>query len=73
MDRARFPSVKNQDGTTTNRPFALGSATCLAQRGVGPNGAKALHHGDKITVKFMPARNGSPLGFLESVTCRTDA
>ena len=61
-------SVKNQDGTATNRVFTLGSATSLAQRGVGPSGANALHQGDKIIVKFLPARNGSPLGFLKSVT-----
>jgi len=36
-------------------------------------GANALHQGDKITVKFIRARNGSPLGFLKWETCRTDA
>jgi hypothetical protein len=61
-------SVKNQDGTSTNWVFTLGSATGLAQRGVGPTGANALHQGDKVTIKYIPARNGSPLGFLKSVT-----
>jgi hypothetical protein len=61
-------SVKNQNGTAINWVFTLGSATSLAQRGAGPSGANALHQGDKITVKFIPARNGSPLGFLKSVT-----
>jgi hypothetical protein len=61
-------SVKNADGTVTNWVFTLGSATSLAQRGVGPSGANALHQGDKVTIKFIPARNGSPLGFLKSVT-----
>jgi uncharacterized protein DUF6152 len=60
--------VKNADGTTTPWVFTLGSATGLAQRGVGPTGPNALRAGDKITVKFIPARNGSPLGFLKSVT-----
>lgn len=60
--------VKNPDGTSTSWVFTLGSATGLAQRGVGPTGPNALHAGDKITVKFIPARNGSPLGFLKSVT-----
>jgi len=61
-------SVKNPDGTVTNWVFTLGSATGLAQRGVGPTGANALHQGDKVTIKYIPARNGSPLGFLKSVT-----
>ena len=61
-------SVKNQDGTLTNWVFTLGSATRLAQRGVGPTGPNALHHGDQIKVRYIPASNGSPLGFLKSVT-----
>ena len=56
------------DGTTTDWTFTLGSATSLAQRGVGKTGPNALHPGDNISVKFIPARNGSPLGFLKSVT-----
>ena len=60
--------VKNTDGSTTPWVFTLGSATGLAQRGVGPTGPNALHAGDEISVKFIPARNGSPLGFLKSVT-----
>ena len=46
----------------------LGSATALAQRGIGKTGPNALHAGDSITVKFLPARDGSPLGFLKQVT-----
>ncbi len=61
-------AVKNADGTTTDWTFTLGSATSLAQRGVGKTGPNALHAGDNISVKFIPARNGSPLGFLKSVT-----
>ena len=61
-------SVKNQDGTVTNWVFTLGSATRLAQRGVGPTGQNALHHGDQIKVRYIPASNGNPLGFLKSVT-----
>jgi len=60
--------VKNTDGSSTPWVFTLGSATGLAQRGVGPTGPNALHSGDEISVKFIPARNGSPLGFLKSVT-----
>jgi Family of unknown function (DUF6152) len=59
--------VKGADGAQTSWVFTLGSATGLAQRGVGPTGPNALHAGDEISVKFIPARNGSPLGFLKSV------
>lgn len=61
-------NVKNQDGTTTDWVLTLGSATALAQRGVGKIGPNALHAGDSITVKFIPAKDGHPLGFLKSVT-----
>ena len=61
-------TVKNPDGTTTDWVMTLGSATALAQRGVGKTGPNALHVGDSITVKFIPAKDGHPLGFLKSVT-----
>ena len=61
-------AVKNPDGTSTDWVFTLGSATALAARGIGRTGQNALHAGDMISVKFIPARNGSPLGFLKSVT-----
>ena len=61
-------AVKEADGTMKDWVFTLGSATALAQRGIGRTGPNALHAGDMISVKFIPARNGSPLGFLKSVT-----
>jgi hypothetical protein len=60
-------AVKNADGTTTEWVMTLGSATALAQRGVGKTGPNALHAGDNISVKFLPAKDGSPLGFLRTV------
>jgi hypothetical protein len=60
--------VKNPDGSTTQWVMTLGSVTALAQKGIGKTGPNALHVGDKISVRFLPARNGSPLGFLKSVT-----
>jgi hypothetical protein len=60
--------VKNEDGTTTDWVFTLGSVSALAQRGVGKTGPNALHVGDNIKVKFIPAKDGHPLGFLKSVT-----
>jgi hypothetical protein len=61
-------AVKNPDGSTTEWVLTLGSATALAQRGIGKTGPNALHAGDKISVKLLPARDGSPLGFLKTVT-----
>ncbi len=60
--------VKNPDGTTTEWIMTLGSATALAQRGIGKTGPNALHTGDQIKAKFRPAKDGSPLGFLLDVT-----
>src|SRR5437762_5312582 len=60
--------VKNPDGSSTSWVLTLGSATALAQRGIGKTGPNALHAGDSIKVKFLPAKDGSPLGFLKSVT-----
>ena len=60
-------AVKNTDGSTVEWVLTLGSATALAQRGIGKTGPNALHTGDNITVKFLPAKDGSPLGFLKTV------
>ena len=60
-------NVKNADGSSTAWVLTLGSATGLAQRGIGKTGPNALHTGDKITVKFLPAKDGSPLGALRTV------
>jgi hypothetical protein len=61
-------TVKNPDGTTTDWTFTTGSATTLADRGITKVGPKALKIGESLTAKFIPARNGNPLGFLKSVT-----
>jgi hypothetical protein len=60
--------VKNPDGSATEWVMTLGSATALAQRGIGRTGPNALHVGDSIKVKIIPAKDGSPLGFLKTVT-----
>ena len=60
-------AVKNSDGSSTSWILTLGSATALAQRGIGKTGPNALHTGDIIKVKFGPAKDGSPLGFLKTV------
>jgi hypothetical protein len=61
-------TVKNPDGTTVDWVLTLGSASALAQKGIGKTGANALHTGDEVKVKFLPAKDGSPLGFLKTVT-----
>jgi hypothetical protein len=61
-------TVKNADGTTTDWVFTTGSATTLAERGISKVGPNALKAGEAITAKYIPARNGSPLGFLKSIT-----
>jgi hypothetical protein len=60
-------NVKNEDGTETEWVFTLGSVSALAQRGVGKIGPNALHVGDAIKVKYIPAKDGHPLGFLKTV------
>jgi hypothetical protein len=59
--------VKNPDGSTVEWVFTTGSATTLAERGIGKS-SNLLKPGDTITAKFIPAANGSPLGFLKSIT-----
>ena len=61
-------TAKNPDGTTTEWVFTTGSATTLADRGISKIGPNALKAGEAITAKYIPARNGSPLGFLKSIT-----
>lgn len=61
-------TVTNADGTTTDWVMTLGSVTALADKGIGRTGPNALHVGDKITVKCVPAKDGSPIGFLRTVT-----
>src|SRR5499426_324350 len=60
-------TVKNADGTTTDWTFTTGSATALAERGITKVGPNALKIGEQLTVTFMPARNGAPLGALRTV------
>ena len=60
-------AVKNEDGSTTEWILITGSATALAQRGIGKTGPNALHVGDAIKVKFLPAKDGGPLGALRVV------
>src|SRR5215510_13894452 len=60
-------TVKNPDGTTTDWTFTTGSSTALAQQGISKVGPNALKLGEELTVTFVPARNGSPLGGFKSL------
>jgi len=60
-------AVKHQHGSSTEWVMTLGSATALAQRGIGKTGLNARRTGDEIKVEFLPARAGSSLGFLKTV------
>ena len=60
-------TVKNPDGTTTDWVFTTGSATTLADRGISKVGPNALKVGEPLHATFIPARNGSPLGFLKTI------
>jgi hypothetical protein len=59
--------VTNGDGTTTDWTFTTGSATALASQGITKVGPNALKIGEPLTVTFVPARNGSPLGGLKTI------
>jgi hypothetical protein len=61
-------TVDNADGTTTDWTFTTGSATALAARGITKVGPNALKIGEELTVTGTPARNGSPLGGLKTIT-----
>ena len=61
-------AMKNADGTTTDWTFTTGSATALASQGITKVGPNALKIGEEVTVLGTPARDGSPLGGLKSLT-----
>ena len=61
-------AVKNAVGTTISWVLTIGSATALAQKGIGKTGPYAVHVGSNISVKVIPAKDGSPLGVLKAVT-----
>ena len=60
-------TVTNADGTMTDWTFTTGSATALASQGITKVGPNALKIGEPLTVTFVPARNGSPLGGLKTI------
>ena len=61
-------AVNNDDGTSTEWVMTTGSANTLQSLGFGRGGPNTVIAGDVITIGYMPARNGKPLGFIRSIT-----
>jgi hypothetical protein len=60
--------VANDDGTTTDWVLTTGSANTLQSLGFGRGGPNTVIAGDVVTISYLPARNGKPLGFIRSIT-----
>jgi hypothetical protein len=60
--------IKNKEGVAQAWVLTTGSINVLVNAGVSATGPNRLKAGDIIQVSFNPARNGSNLGFLRSMT-----
>ncbi len=60
--------VPNDDGTMTEWVLTTGSANTLSSLGFGGDGLNTVIAGDVVTITYIPARNGKPLGFIRSIT-----
>lgn len=60
--------VPNDDGESTEWELTTGSANTLSSLGFGGDGPNNVIAGDVVTITFYPARNGTPLGFIRSIT-----
>lgn len=61
-------AVENTDGSTTEWVMTTGSANVLANLGFGNSGPNTVKAGDTVTIRYFPARNGKPLGFIRAIT-----
>jgi len=61
-------TVPNDDGTTTDWALTTGSANTLSSLGFGRGGPNTVVAGDVVTIAYFPARNGSALGFIQTIT-----
>jgi hypothetical protein len=57
--------VKDADGKATEWIFTTGSANALSNLGFTRDIVKA---GDVVQIRYLPARNGAPLGFIRGIT-----
>ncbi len=60
--------VPNDDGESTEWQLTTGSANTLSSLGFGGDGPNTVIAGDVVTITYFPARNGTPLGFIRSIT-----
>ncbi len=60
--------VENEDGSKTEWVLTTGSANVLSSLGFGRGGTNTVYAGDVVTITYFPARSGSPLGFIRSIT-----
>jgi hypothetical protein len=65
---AMHMAVENPDGSTTEWVMTTGSANVLANLGFGNTGPNTVKAGDTVTIRYFPARNGKPLGFIRAIT-----
>lgn len=60
--------VENDDGSKTEWVMTTGSANTLSNLGFGGSGPNTVKAGDEVTIRYFPARNGEPLGFIRAIT-----
>lgn len=65
---AMHVAVDNEDGTKTEWILTTGSANTLQSLGFGRGGPNTVVQGDVVTIAYLPARNGKPLGFIRRIT-----
>ena len=65
-------AVDNPDGTKTEWVMTTGSANVLSSLGFGRGGPNTVLAGDVVAITYFPASNGSPLGFMRSITLPDD-
>ena len=61
-------AVEDPDGSKTEWVMTTGSANVLSSLGFGRGGPNTVLAGDVVTIAYFPAINGSPLGFIRSIT-----
>ena len=60
--------IKDKEGVAKAWILTTGSINVLVNAGLSATGPDRLKQGDVIQVSFNPAKNGSNLGFLRSMT-----
>jgi hypothetical protein len=58
----------NDDRSLKELELTTGGANALASLGFGKGGPNTVNPGDVVTIKYYPARNGKPIGFIRTIT-----